>query len=139
MEPYVLWFLLALGLFIAEMMTSTFYMMVLSIAMCVGGVAALMDMSPAVQLGLGAMASIVGVVLLSRWKARQPAAPQDDQPDIGQPVRVLFWREDGTARVHYRGADWDAEPESADMPQAGSCYIKALHGSILILSQHKPQ
>ena len=139
MEPYILWFLLALGLFIAEMMTSTFYMMVLSAAMCIGGAAALMEMSPAVQLGLSAMTSIVGVILLSRWKAQQPAAPEDDQPDLGQPVQVRFWREDGTARVHYRGADWDAEPESADTPQIKTLYIKAMQGSTLILTQHKPQ
>lgn len=139
MEPYVLWFLLALGLFIGEMMTSTFYMMVLAAAMCIGGVAALLGMSPSMQLGLSAMASISGIILLTRWKAQQPAESVEDQPDVGQPVQVRFWREDGTARVHYRGADWDAEVESADTPQAKTLYIKTLRGSTLILSQHKPQ
>lgn len=139
MEPYVFWFLLALGLFIAEMMTGTFYMLVLSVAMCVGGVAAWLGASAALQLGLSAMASIVGVVLLSRWKAKNTVESDDDHPDVGQAVQVLAWREDGTARVHYRGADWDAEPESIDTPRATTLYIKAMRGSTLILSQHKSQ
>ncbi len=139
MEPYVLWFLLALGLFIGEMMTTTFYMLVLSVAMCVGGAAALMGMSPSSQLILSSLMSILGIVLLSRWKARNDVATEEISPDVGQPVQVLAWHEDGTARVHYRGADWDAEPENTDTPQLNTLYIKAMHGSKLILSQDKPQ
>jgi hypothetical protein len=47
-------------------------------------------------------------------------------------------REDGTLRVAYRGAEWDAELKSADTPQDQPLYIHAMHGSKLILSHHKP-
>jgi len=59
--------------------------------------------------------------------------------DIGQSVRVISWREDGVARVHYRGTEWDAELESSNTPRDGVLYIKAIQGSKLILTPYKPQ
>ncbi len=139
MASYIIWFLLALGLLIAEMASGTFYMLVLAVAMCVGGVAALIGFGEPLQLTFGALAGVAGIMWLNRWKARHAVTPEQVNPDVGQPVQVLTWRNDGTARVYYRGAEWDAEPETPDTPQIGTLYIKAMHGSKLILSQHKLQ
>lgn len=138
MANYILWFLLALLLLMAEMATGTFYMLVLSIALAVGGAAALAGLGESLQLTLSAVAGIVGIVILRQVKASRPAGTGGQNLDIGQPVHGIAWREDGTARVHYRGADWDAEPESADTPRETTMYIKAMRGSTLILTQHKP-
>ena len=54
MEIYVYWFLLALVLIGLEMVTGTFYLLVLSIAMAVGGLAALLGAGMVWQLVLGA-------------------------------------------------------------------------------------
>jgi membrane protein implicated in regulation of membrane protease activity len=137
MAPHVYWLLLALGLLMAEMATGTFYMLVLSVAFAIGGVAALLGLGEALQLMLSAAAGITGILFLRRAKAARPAKASSQNFDIGQPVQVIAWREDGTARVHFRGADWDAEPESADTPHAATLYIKAMRGSTLILTQHK--
>ena len=139
MEPYIIWFLLALGLLMAEMATGTFYMLVLAVAMCVGGTAALIGFGEPLQLTFGALAGVAGIWWLTRWKAGRAVTPEQVNPDVGQPVQVLTWHADGTARVYYRGAEWDAEPETADTPQVRMLYIKAMRGSKLILSQHKPQ
>ncbi|HET7833457.1 MAG TPA: NfeD family protein [Gallionella sp.] len=139
MEPYILWFLLALALLIAEMASGTFYMLVLAGAMCVGGLAALIGFGEPLQLTFGAIAGVAGIWWLHRWKGARAVQADQANPDFGQPVQVLNWREDGTARVYYRGAEWDAEPETADTPHAGTLYIKAMRGSKLIVSQHKPQ
>lgn len=139
MAPYVYWFLLALVLLALEMATGTFYMLVLGIALGVGGIAALFGFGLPLQLMLSAAVGIAGTVILRRAKFGRPEVALSQGLDIGLPVQVVLWRDDGTARVHYRGAEWDAEPESADTPRGQTLYIKAMRGSILILTHHKPQ
>lgn len=138
MAPYIYWFVLALLLLGLEMATGTFYMLVFSLAAALGGLAALAGLELAMQLSLAGVAAVVGTVILRRMRSARPETKGNEGFDIGQPVSVLSWNADGTARVHYRGADWDAELESGDMPREGVFYIKATQGSKLILSQHKP-
>jgi len=45
MEPYVYWFLLAFGLLALEMATGTFYMLIVSIALGLAGIAALLGLN----------------------------------------------------------------------------------------------
>jgi len=139
MEAYVLWFLLALFLLALEMASGTFYLLVVSIAMALGGLAALLGVSIAWQLTLSALAVIAGTLLLRNWKNARGGSVPDVELDVGQPVQVLAWHENGTARVAYRGAEWDAEPESDDMPRDGIFYIQAVRGSSLVLTHHKPE
>ncbi len=137
MPQYVYWFLLALGMLMVEMATGTFYMLVLSIALAVGGLAALLGLNESLQLMLSAAAGITGIIFMRRAKAAHPAAASGQNFDIGQPVHGIAWREDGTARVHFRGAEWDAEPESPDTPRMATMYVKDMRGSTLILTHQK--
>lgn len=139
MAPYVYWFLLAVILAGLEMVTGTFYLLVVGIAMAVGGIAALLGADLMWQLLLGTVTGITGTILLRRWKSAQPAAPADDNLDLGQPVKVLRWNANGTARVHYRGAEWDAEAEAADTPHDVPLYIAAVRGASLVLTHRRPQ
>ena len=139
MAPYVYWFLLAFGLMALEMMTGTFYLLVLGIALGIGGAAALFGLSMPLQYTLSAVAGIVGTVILRRVRRGMVSSAPNQSLDIGQQVQAVTWREDGTARAQYRGSAWEAEPESAEMPRVGSLYIKALRGSTLILTDRKPQ
>jgi membrane protein implicated in regulation of membrane protease activity len=139
MEIYIYWFLLALVLVGLEMATGTFYLLVVAIALAVGGLAALLGSSTAWQLVLGALTGITGTVILRRWKSTQAKDAPNASFDIGQPVRVIKWNDNGTARVFYRGAEWDAEPESADTVREETLYIAAVRGSGLVLSHRKSQ
>lgn len=138
MAPYVYWFVVALMLFGAEMATGTFYMLVLSISVAIAGFAALAGWEPYIQMSLAGITGIVGIVILRRVRSALPADAASGSLDIGQSVRVITWNENGTARVHYRGADWDAEPESTHTPHEVKLYIKAIRGSTLILTHHNP-
>ena len=138
MAHYIYWFTLALVLLGLEMATGTFYMLVLSVAVALGGVAALAGLEFTMQMALVGVAAVVGTFILRRIKGGRPAGAESNNLEIGQSVKVIRWNDDGTARVHYRGADWDAAPESADTPRDTTLYIKATLGSKLILSQHKP-
>lgn len=139
MEIYIYWFLLALALLGLEMATGTFYLLVVSIAMAVGGFAALLGVSLAWQLTLCALAVIAGTIILRRRKNVRVNEMGGASLDVGQPVQAVTWQENGSVRVFYRGAEWDAELESADMPRDGTLYIKAVRGSSLVLTHRKPQ
>jgi membrane protein implicated in regulation of membrane protease activity len=138
MAAYAYWFILALILLGVEMMTGTFYILVLALASALGGLAALAGANFVWQYLLAGIAAIVGTLILRRSRAVRRADPSQDNLDIGQPVRVLAWNADGTARVHYRGAEWDAQPEEASASREGTFYIKAIQGSKLILTQQQP-
>lgn len=138
MMSYLYWFLLALGLVILELLTGTFYMLVLALALAVGGFAALLGLDSPIQFILSAITGIVGAVILRRARHGKMATAPDQSLDIGQPVQSVNWHKDGSARALYRGSEWDAELESIDMPREGALYIKALRGSTLILTHRKP-
>lgn len=139
MAIYVSWFLFALVLLGVEMATGTFYLLMLAIAMAVGGTAALLGLGMPAQLVLAALAGVVGMVLLRRWKGGRASGAANESLDTGQPVRVLTWRDDGTVRVYYRGAEWDAELQDPDSVHDEPLYIKAMRGSMLILTNRKPR
>jgi membrane protein implicated in regulation of membrane protease activity len=138
MENYAYWFLLALVLLALEMATGTFYMLVIGVALAIGGLAALAGLSLTLQLTFSAVAGIIGTVILHRRKSVSPDAAQSQNPNIGEQVKVLTWHEGGKIRVHYRGTEWDAELASSDVPHDQNLYIKAMRGSTLMLSHQKP-
>lgn len=137
METYVYWILLALVLVGLEIVTGTFYLLVIGIALAVGGAAAALGLVLVWQFVFSAVTGVVGTVMLRRWKSSQASKSPEVGLDIGLPVKVIKWNDDGSARVLYRGAEWDAELESADTPREGTLYIKAVHGSGLVLTNHK--
>ena len=138
MAIYIYWFLLALILVGLEMATGTFYLLVISIAMFVGGAAAWLGFGLIVQLILAALTGISGTIVLRHWKARHGNETSSQSLDAGQTVKVLTWRDDGSARVFYRGAEWDAEPEAANTPRDVQLYIKAMRGSVIVVTHIKP-
>ena len=139
MANYVYWYLLGLVLLGLEMATGTFYLLVVAIGMAAGGTAALFGVNPTWQLTLCALTIVAGTIILRRWKKPRDRNGSTAHLDIGQPVRVLAWRDDGSARVSYRGAEWNAEPESAGMSREGALYIKSVRGANLVLTDQKPQ
>ena len=137
MEIYIYWFVLALVLLGLEMMTGTFYLLVVAIALAVGGLAALLGLNLVWQLILSAVIGIAGTIVIRRWKNAYASESSTVSLDVGQPVRVIKWHDNGSARVYYRGSEWDAEPESSDTPHDETLYIKAVHGSGLVLTHRK--
>lgn len=140
MPPYAYWFLLALGLLAMEMLTGTFYMLILSLAVGMGGLVALLGWDMPIQIACGAITGMIGVMVVRRMKSAGIAKSEDQNLDVGQTVRLITWNNDGTARVHFRGAEWDAELEdfNPEMVPPAVLYIKSMHGSKLVLTLHKP-
>lgn len=136
----VTWFVGALFALIAEFMTGTFYLLVVALALSIGGLAALIGLSDIPQFIAASIAGAAGVCLVSWWKRRRlPSPPAElDDPDIGQSVRVLRRDATGLLRVHYRGTEWDAR-FSHDAPDAEQGWIIRRDGNLFILSTQPPE
>jgi membrane protein implicated in regulation of membrane protease activity len=139
MNAYWMWWIAGAALVAAELLTGTFYLLVVGVALIFGGVAAWFGVSVAMQWLIAAALGMIGTVLLQRWKhdlaSRTPVQPG---LDIGQMVQVQSWGPDGTARVAYRGSTWDGELAASGIPRAKTMYIASMRGSVLILSDRRP-
>ena len=138
MKIYAYWFLLAFIMLALEMATGTFYILVMSVALAIGGLVALAGLDLTWQLTVSALAGIIGILVLQQRKRKAPLVNQASNPDVGEQVSVLTWRENGKLRVYFRGTEWDAELASSDVAREQALYIKATRGSTLILTHLKP-
>lgn len=132
------WWIVAGVLVAIELATGTFYLLMLALGAVAGALAQWAGLDAAAQV---VAAALVGGGATSLWhirRARHPkSAPASSNPDvlldIGQTVLVNQWRADGTARVSYRGSEWDAHLAPSRPAQAGAHRITAVHGNRLEL------
>lgn len=137
MSAYGIWWIVAAALIAAELLTGTFYLLAVGVALACGGIAAWLGWSAASQWLTAGILGIVAVALLEWWKSGRATARQPGL-DVGQMVQVQSWGPGRTARVSYRGSTWDAELATPDTPQAETMYIAATRGSVLILAASRP-
>jgi membrane protein implicated in regulation of membrane protease activity len=134
MALHYLWWIAAAILVGIEMMTGTFYLLMVALACVVGGVVAFAGGDVGWQWGLAALVEVVGTYFLHQWKIKNATAPTlSSNLDVGQRVKVVEWRDNGAARVFYRGAQWDAVLESDVTPKNEQMVIVGTRGSELIL------
>jgi membrane protein implicated in regulation of membrane protease activity len=136
MADHWMWWALAAVLVGAELMTGTFYLLAVGVAFVAGGVAAWVGASVPVQLLIGGTLAIALTMVAHRWRMRR-VLPAAAALDLGHSVRVLGWKDDGGARVDYRGTQWDAELASPGAPRAETMYIVGTRGSTLLIADRR--
>ena len=138
MSGYVWWFVIGFGLLVAELLTGTFYLLVIAVAMGAAGLAALAGAPFALQLVIAAAIGLGGSLWLRNTKfGRRLHERGDDRVqnmDIGQSVRVEQWTPTRTARAPYRGSVWDVELAPGEPPVAGDFVIREIHANRLIVA-----
>ena len=130
------WWLAAGALVAVELVTGTFYLLMLALGCATGALAGHLGLSSPAQMTLAALlgGSATGALYLKR--SRQPA-PEPSQTnrdvniDIGRAVHVEHWAGDGSARVSYRGASWAVRFAGSGKPHPGEHVIVALDGNEL--------
>jgi len=135
-QASTLWWVLAGTLVIAELLTGTFYLLMLALGSVAAAVAAHAGAAGSVQF---TAAALVGGGATALWHFKRARAPRsapaasnaDVNMDIGQTVHVAQWQDDGQARVPYRGAAWAVRHAGAGAPQPGTHRIVAVHGNVL--------
>jgi membrane protein implicated in regulation of membrane protease activity len=138
MATYWMWWAAAAVVVGTELLFGTFYLLAVGVAFALGGVASLMGLSVPMQLAVAGVLVVVLTILVHRWRlAHAPAEPQVSL-DIGQTVRVDAWRDDGTARVTYRGTQWDAELAAPADARVETMYVVGTRGSTLVIAPKRP-
>ena len=140
MDAYLLWAVAGIVLIIVEMLTGTFYLLVLGIAALIAAGAAWFGLSFWVQAVVTAAVTVAGVMLVNRYRSRSAQASKRSL-DIGQSVTLESWisEADGLARVNYRNAQWEARVTGDRVPDGRVFYIHAVEGNTLVVSAAKPQ
>ena len=124
MEQWLLWLIGGFVLVIAEVVTGTFYLLVIGIGAFVAALVAWLTGNELVQAVLGGAVAIGGVVFVHHWHARNRGGKPGEGNflDRGQGVVLEGWTDEaaGIARVKYRGSSWDARlARGEDHPRPG--------------------
>jgi membrane protein implicated in regulation of membrane protease activity len=140
MDLSTVWWLVTGGLIAAELITGTFYLLMLSVGAAASALAAHADLSLTWQIVVGAIVGGLSVTLWHLKKARtqQPTESsrnQDVHLDLGEVVQVLVWDELGLAQVKHRGAQWTAQLAPGQVPGAGAFRITEMAGNRLIVEK----
>jgi membrane protein implicated in regulation of membrane protease activity len=138
MAGYVWWFVIGFGLLVAELLTGTFYLLVIAVAMGAAGFAALAGAPFSLQLVIAAAIGLGGSLWLrtTQWGRRLHERGDDrvQNMDIGQSLRVEQWTAARTARANYRGSIWDVELAPGEMPVPGDFVIREIQANRLIVA-----
>jgi membrane protein implicated in regulation of membrane protease activity len=142
MQPVLAWLLAGLLLVVVELMTGTFYLLILGLAAGIGSVVAFFGQPFSMQALIAAISAIIGGILVHQYhRAANASSPKDSDNDIGEPVSIENWiSEPGRrARVRYRGTTWDAEVVGTERIEADALlYVVARDGSRLKISTSRP-
>ena len=136
MDNPTLWLLLAGGLVIAELLTGTFYLLMLSLG---AAAAALMAYTDGTLTWQVVTAAIVGGGAAVLWHLKKPLSndAQDSNVhlDIGETVTVDAWDAQGHTQVKHRGAQWAAMCSPGTTPETGLHRIIEMQGNCLVLEK----
>ena len=140
MEEDFLWAILGLTLVIIELLTGTFYLLVLSIAAFGAALAAWLGQAFPVQTIVAAVISGFGCYGVHVYRAKN-ATQQMPNVDAGQPASFENWVDQGArlARVNYRGASWDALVDGDAAVYTGAMlYVVSANGNTLKVTTRRP-
>lgn len=134
------WWLVTGGLIAVELLTGTFYLLMLSLGAAASALAAHSGLELTTQLVVGAL---VGGAAVTLWHLRSAqgrpltdsAGNQDIHLDLGEQVEVSEWNSQGLAQVKHRGAQWTALLPPGQIPETGSHRIVEIVGSRLVLEK----
>jgi len=132
-DSYLYWVLTAIALVIVELLTGTFYLLVLGVAACGGAVLAYLGFSFGAQAGVATVIGIAGVAFVHRFRVKTGKDGKSiNAIDVGQRVTLESWvnESQGLARVHYRGTLWDAKV-TGERGFGTTFYIRGMDGSTL--------
>jgi membrane protein implicated in regulation of membrane protease activity len=137
METYLAWIIAGFVLVIIELLTGTFYLLVIGVGAFAGGAIAWAGASFFVQAVAACGVALAGTAWVRAWHGRQKKGEvEDNLLDRGQPVVLEAWVDAaaGRARVQYRGASWDARLVGAERPEPGATlYITGQEGNAFLV------
>jgi membrane protein implicated in regulation of membrane protease activity len=140
MEEDFLWAILGLALVMVELLTGTFYLLMLAIAAFGAAIAAWLGQPFGVQAVVSAVIAAAGCYGVHVYRAKN-VKEQMPSIDAGQPASFESWVDQGArlARVRYRGASWDALVDGEGALDPGAMlYVVTANGNTLKVTIRRP-
>ncbi|WP_137893669.1 NfeD family protein [Ramlibacter sp. 2FC] len=140
MSESTVWWLLTGAAVAVELVTGTFYLLMLAIGLAAAALAAHAGATLSAQLVVAAVVGGGAVAACYFFRRRRhgelPArALRSVNLDVGETVQIDAWNEDGTASVRYRGASWTAMHRPGITPSPGPHRVAELVGSRLLVDK----
>jgi membrane protein implicated in regulation of membrane protease activity len=138
-ETYWIWVIAGIALVIAELLSGTFYLLVLGVATFLAAAVAWFGAPFLVQVVVAGVIAVAGVFWI-RSRKHALATPDMASLDVGQPVTLQSWvsKADRVARVMYRDALWDAVVDGEARGEAGEVFfITRVDGNTLRVAKQK--
>ncbi len=137
-EAWVFWIVAAAVLFVAEMVTGTFYLLLAAIGALAASALAYAGQDMIVQIIAAAVVTFIGWVIVNKFRPLKKGGTwntnADVNLDIGAQVRIAELNPTGKIYVQYRGSRWEAVMAQDIAAEAGKDYtIVAIEGSRLVL------
>ena len=133
------WAIAGLVLVIVELLTGTFYLLMLALAAFGAAGAAWLGYQFPVQALVAAAVAAAGCWGVHVYRARDKGARMAPI-DAGMPASFETWIDSGSrlARVRYRGASWDAHVEGAEALEPGTMlYVLSADGNTLKVAKKR--
>jgi membrane protein implicated in regulation of membrane protease activity len=148
MDAALIWAITGLALVIVELLTGTFYLLMLGVAAFGAAGTAWLGYDFPVQVIVAAVIAAVGCYAAHAYRKKNKAQ-QMAPVDAGMPASFERWIDPAArlARVRYRGASWDARVEGveagaeagADSLEPGTTvYVLATDGNTLKVVKNRP-
>ena len=138
MEASTIWWLAAGAVIVTELLTGTFYLLMVALGLVTAAVAAHTGLPPTVQMVTAAVVGGGSVVAFYFMKKRQPGDPsaradRSVNLDVGEAILIESWNLDGTTTVKYRGTQWTAIHRPGITPSTGMHRVAELVGNRLLV------
>jgi len=138
MADSTFWWLLAGAAVAVELLTGTFYLLMLASGALAGALVAHFGASLTTQI---VVAALVGGGAVAAWhfvRSRRGAAARAGTNldfDAGEPVHVDAWTAEHTSTVRYRGTTWTAVPAGGTPQGTGPHRVREVSGSRLVVEK----
>jgi membrane protein implicated in regulation of membrane protease activity len=135
------WWVLAGAAIALELVTGTFYLLMLALGFAAAAVAAWTGATLALQIVAAAAVGGGATAAWHGWRVRHravkppAAADRDLHLDIGETLHINDWRADGTATVRYRGAAWTVVTRPGVAPTVGLHRVAEVTGNRLVVDK----
>jgi len=138
MEESTIWWLAAGAVVVAELLTGTFYLLMVAVGLAAAALCAHLGLPVALQIVAAALVGGGAVVAWYFAKKRRPGDPsaradRSVNLDVGETVLIENWNPDGTTTVKYRGAAWTAIHRPGVTPSTGMHRVAELVGNRLLV------
>jgi membrane protein implicated in regulation of membrane protease activity len=140
MDPALIWAVSGLALVIVELLTGTFYLLMLGLAAFGAAGTAWLGYEFPVQVIVAAVIASAGCYAVHVYRVKN-RTQQMPSIDAGMPASFETWIDPGArlARVRYRGASWDARVEGIEALEPGTTvYVLATDGNTLKVVKNRP-